>query len=155
MDRINKKILELLQSNSQISNQELAEEVALSPPPCSRRVKQLEDEGYIKKYVALLDPKKLGLELTIIILVGLDNHEPKKMSIFEKAILSLSEVIQCYLIAGQEADYMLKVIVPNLDEYQSFLLNKLTRINGVSKVHSSFILRNIVDKTELPLNHLK
>lgn len=155
MDRINKKILELLQSNSQISNQELAEKVALSPPPCSRRVKQLEDEGYIKKYVALLDPKKLGLELTIIILVGLDNHEPKKMSTFEKAILSLPEVIQCYLIAGQEADYMLKIIVPNLDEYQSFLLNKLTRINGVSKVHSSFILRNIVDKTELPLNHLK
>lgn len=155
MDNIDKKILKLLQLNSQISNQELAEKVALSPSPCSRRVKQLEDDGYISKYVALLDPKKLGLELTIIVLVGLDSHDPEKMTGFEKTILSIPEVIQCYLIAGQEADYLLKVVVPNLNEYQSFLLDKLTRINGVSNVHSSFVLRRIIDKTELPLNHLK
>lgn len=155
MDQIDKKILELLQLNSQISNQELADKIALSPSPCSRRVQQLEKEGYINKYVALLNPEKLGLQLTIIVLVGLDSHDSKKMSGFEKNILSFPEVIQCYLIAGQEADYMLRVVVPNLKEYQSFLLDKLTRINGVSTVHSSFVLRSIIDKTELPLDYLE
>ena len=121
MDRIDKKILDILQSDGQISNQDLAEKVALSPSPCSRRVKQLETEGYIDKYVALLNPKKLDLTLTIIVLVGLDSHEPKKMSKFEDTIASFPEVSQCYLIAGQAADYMLKVIVRDLKHYQEFL----------------------------------
>jgi Lrp/AsnC family leucine-responsive transcriptional regulator len=151
MDRIDKRILELLQRDSKISNQELAEKVALSPSPCSRRVKQLEEEGYISKYIALLNPEKLGLQLTIFVLVGLSTHDPKKMSGFEDAIKDSLEVVQCHLIAGQEQDYILKVVVPSLNEYQSFLLNKLTQIDGVSKVQSSFVLRSIVDKTELPL----
>ena len=154
MDRIDKKILKLLQLDSRISNQELAEKVALSPSPCLRRVKQLEEAGYINKYVALLNPEKLGLQLTVIVLVGLDSHEAKKMKGFEKAVLAFPEVAQRYLIAGQEADYMLKLIVPGLNEYRSFLLDKLTCIGGVSNVHSSFVLRNIIDKTELPLSHL-
>jgi len=152
MDRIDKKILEILQSDGQISNQDLAEKVALSPSPCSRRVKQLEAEGYISKYVALLDPEKIGLTLTIIVLVGLDGHEPEKMSGFENSIASFPEVIQCYLIAGQAADYMLKVIVRDLKHYQTFLLDKLTRIKGVSNVHSSFALKSVVDKTTLPVD---
>jgi Lrp/AsnC family leucine-responsive transcriptional regulator len=112
-------------------------------------------EGYISKYVALLNPEKLGLQLTILVLVGLSSHDSKKMDGFEKVIKSLPEVIQCYLIAGQAADYMLKVVVSSLNEYQSFLLDKLTRIDGVSTVHSSFVLRSIVEKTALPINHLK
>ncbi|GAB4223156.1 MAG: Lrp/AsnC family transcriptional regulator [Gammaproteobacteria bacterium] len=153
MDKIDKKILEQLQQNSSISNQDLAEKVALSPSPCSRRVKQLEDEGYIKKYVALLDPEKLALSITVLIAVGLVSHEPKLMRSFEQHIQKIPEVVQCYLIAGQQADYMLKIIVPSMLEYQTFLLNKLTRIEGVNTVHSSFILRNIIDKTELPLSY--
>lgn len=155
MDRIDKKILELLQLNGKMNNQELAEKVSLSPSPCLRRVKQLEEEGYIDKYVALLNPEKLGLQLTILVSVGLSTHDPKKMSKFEEIIKSLPEVVQCYLIAGQAQDYILKVVVPNLNEYQSFLLTKLTQIDGVRNVHSSFVLRNIVDKTSLPITHLK
>lgn len=154
MDNIDKKILDLLQNNGNISNQELAEHIALSPSPCSRRVKQLEDEGYIRQYVALLDPIKLGLQLTIMVSVALVNHDPKIMKNFEETIASFPEVIQCYLITGQSADYLIKVIVPNLDEYQSFLLKKLTIINGVNQVHSSFILQHIIDKTALPLDHI-
>lgn len=154
MDKIDKKILKLLQSNGRISNQDLADKVALSPSPCSRRVKQLEDEGYIEKYVTLLNPEKLGLQLSIIVLVGLDGHDAEKMSSFHKKMQALPEVVQCYLITGQEADYVLKVTVPSLKDYQSFLLEKLTCIKGVSSVRSSFILNSIVDKTELPLDHV-
>ena len=153
MDRIDKKILELLQLDAQISNQDLAEQVALSPSPCSRRVKHLEEEGYISKYVALLNPEKLGLELTIMVAVELDTHDSKKLQQFEKKIATMSQVTQCYMITGQAADYMLKVMVPTLNDYQSFLLNKLTVIDGVSNVHSSFVLRRIVEKTALPLKY--
>lgn len=153
VDRIDKKILEILQENCQITNQELAESVALSPSPCLRRVKLLEESGYINKQVALLNPKKLGLDLTVIVLVGLNSHKPEIMNEFEETIRHFPEVIQCYLITGQSADYMIKIMVPNLEVYQSFLLGKLTRINGVSSVHSSFILRHVCDTTALPLEY--
>ncbi len=154
MDRIDKKILELLQANGRISNQELADQVALSPSPCLRRVKQLEEDGYIRGYVALLDPAKIGLQLTIIVSVTLVNHDPKVMKHFEATVAAFPEVIQCYLITGQSADYLIKVVVANLNEYQSFLLKKLTIIDGVNQVHSSFVLQRIVDRTSLPLDHL-
>ncbi|MCW8398038.1 Lrp/AsnC family transcriptional regulator [Legionella sp. PATHC038] len=154
MDRTDKKILDILQSNCQINNQELADMVALSPSPCLRRVKLLEDQGYIKKKVALLEPEKIGLKLSVIVLVGLNSHQPSVMSQFEEAVRFLPEIVQCYLITGQSADYVLKVIVPDLNAYQSFLLDKLTRINGVTSVQSSFILRTICETTTLPLDHL-
>lgn len=154
MDRIDKKILELLQQNCQISNQDLAELVSLSPSSCLRRVKLLEEQGYIRKQVALLAPEKIGLNLTVVVSVGLNNHQPKIMNDFEVAIRHLPEVVQCYLVTGQSADYLLKIIVPDLNAYQEFLLNKLTRIEGVDNVHSSFILRNIADTTALPLDYL-
>lgn len=154
MNRTDKKILELLQSNCKISNQELAEQVALSPSSCLRRVKQLEDNGYIKRQVALLEPEKLGLQLTVIVLVGLNSHQPGIMNEFEDKIRYLPEVIQCYLITGQSADYLLKIIVPDMNAYQSFLLSKLTCISCVDTVRSSFILRTITDTTELPMDYL-
>lgn len=154
LDRIDKKILDLLQNDGGISNQDLADKVALSPSPCSRRVKQLEDEGYISKRVALLDPKQIGLDLVILVSVGLDGHTPEKMAGFEEKIVAFPEVVQCYLITGQAADYLLKVVVPDLNYYQSFLLNKLTRIKGISSLHSSFVLRRITDTTALPLELL-
>ena len=154
MDRTDKKILELLQTDSQISNQELADLVALSPSSCLRRVKLLEAHGYIKKQVALLEPTQLGLHLTVIVLVGLNSHQPVIMNAFEETVRFLPEVIQCYLITGQSADYLLKIIVPDLQAYQSFLLGKLSAINGVDTVHSSFILRTINDTTALPLDYL-
>ena len=111
MDRIDKKILDLLQTDGRISNQDLADQVSLSPSPCLRRVKQLEDEGYIRQYVALLDPQKIGLALTIMVSVALSNHDAHTMQDFEKMIATFPEVIQCYLIAGQTSDYLLKISV--------------------------------------------
>lgn len=154
IDRTDKKILEILQANAQISNQELAEQVALSASPCLRRVKLLEENGIINKQVVLLSPKKIGLEFTVIVLVGLNSHQPAIMNNFEETMRLFPEVVQCYLITGQQADYILKVIVPDLEAYQSFLLGKLTSINGVGSVHSSFILRTVCDTTALPLDHL-
>lgn len=130
-----------------MNNQELADKVSLSPSPCLRRVRQLEEEGYINKYVALLNPEKLGLQLTIFISVGLSTYDPKIMAKFEGIIKSFPEVVQCYLITGQTQDYLLKVVMPDLNVYQSFLLNKLTQIDGVKSVHSNFVLHNIVDKS--------
>lgn len=154
LDSIDKKILETLQRNGGISNIDLADEVALSPSPCSRRVKSLEDNGYIEGYVALVNPKKLNLGLCVMVNVTLQCHESSLIHEFEKAISSMPEVVQCYLMAGQTADYCLKVFASDLDEYQSFLLNKLTKIKGVTSIQSVFILKKIVDKTELPLSHL-
>lgn len=154
MDRIDKNILDKLQEDGRISNQELADYVALSPSPCLRRVKQLEEDGYIRQYVALLNPNKIGLQLMIMVSVGLNSHDSKIMKDFEESVALIPEVIQCYMITGQSADYLLKVIVANLEEYQSFLLKKLTIINGVNQVQSSFVLQRIVDKTSLPLDHL-
>lgn len=151
VDKVDKRILDFLQTNGRMNNQDLADKVGLSPSPCLRRVRQLEDEGYIKKYVALLDPKKIGLNMTIVVLVGLNSHDAKLMSHFESVVKSFQEVVECYVIAGQSQDYILKVVVPGLDEYQAFMLKKLTQINGVRNIHSSFVLRSVVDKTELPL----
>lgn len=154
MDRIDKKILDILQVDGRISNQELADRVALSPSPCLRRVKQLEDDGYIHQYVALVNPNKIALQLTIMVAISLTSHDAIKMKNFEDAVAAIPEVMQCYLITGQTADYLLKVMVSNLDEYQIFLLKKLTIIEGVNQVQSSFVLQRIIDKTALPMDHL-
>jgi Lrp/AsnC family leucine-responsive transcriptional regulator len=154
LDRLDRRILKELQRNGGLTNQELAERVGLSPSPCSRRVKQLEDAGVIVRRVTLLDRRKLGLTLTAIIQISMDRHTPERFEIFETRIKECPEVLECYLITGQEADYLLKVVVPDMDHYQEFLLNKITRIEGVSGVHSSFVMRRVVDSTELPLGYM-
>ena len=155
LDRFDLRILAELQKDSRISNQELAERIGLSPSPCSRRVKQLEDEGYITKQVALLDRKRLGLTLTAYILIGMDRHTPERFENFQNNILQWSEVQECSLITGMDADYQLKVVVPDMEHYQLFLLNKLTRIEGVTSVRSSFVLHHVSLSTSLPLDHLR
>ena len=154
MNRLDKKILQCLQNNAQISNVELAELVSLSPSPCLRRVKQLEKQGYIKKHVALLHAEKLGLQLTIFVSIGLKNHTSEIMRNFTQTIKKIPEILECHLVAGQSADYLLKVIVPDLQHFQEFLLKKLTLIKGVNSIHSSFVLQKITDNTALPLDHL-
>ncbi|BES71767.1 Lrp/AsnC family transcriptional regulator [Marinobacter nanhaiticus D15-8W] len=154
LDRTDRKILEELQRHGELSNQELSERVGLSPSPCSRRVKALEDAGIIVRRVTILDHKKLGLSLTAIILIGMDRHTPERFEAFERQVNEYPEVQECYLITGQDADYMLKVVVPGMDDYHEFLLNKITRIQGVSGVHSSFVLRRVIDSTALPLGYL-
>ena len=154
LDRIDRRILECLQKDGGLSNQELAEKVGLSPSPCLRRVRALEEAGIILGRVTLLDRKKLGLSLTVILGIGMDRHTPERFEQFEAAVAALPEVQECYLVTGQEADYQLKVVVPDMDAYQEFLLGKITRIPGVSGVRSSFVLRRVIDSTEVPLGYL-
>jgi len=154
LDRTDRRILDWLQKEGGISNLELAERVGLSPSPCSRRVKALEEAGYILNTVTLLDAKKLGLDLIAMISISMDRHTPERFESFESAILGYEEVLECYLITGQSADYVLKVVVQDMDAYQQFLLGKLTRIAGVTGVHSSFVMRKVVDRTALPVNGL-
>ncbi|RRJ83766.1 Lrp/AsnC family transcriptional regulator [Aestuariirhabdus litorea] len=155
LDRMDRRILQEMQRNGRISNLELAEKIGLSPSPCSRRVKQLEDSGIIEKHVTLLDRSALGLKLTAYIQVSMDRHTPDRFEQFESTLAKCPEVLECCLITGQSADYLVKAIVADMDHYQEFLLNTLTRIKGVSGVHSSFVMRRVIDKTELPLDHIR
>jgi Lrp/AsnC family leucine-responsive transcriptional regulator len=154
-DRIDRRILTELQQDGSLTNQELAERVGLSPSPCLRRVKALEDAGVILRRVTLLDRKKLGLSLTALIQISMDRHTPERFARFESTVQQFPEVQSCYLITGQDADYLLMVVVPDMDTYQDFLLNKITRIDGVTGVHSSFVMRRVVDSTALPLGYLE
>jgi len=117
-------------------------------------VKALEDAGVIQQRVTLLDGKKLGLSLTALVQISMDRHTPERFANFEKEVTACPEVQACWLITGQDADYLLKVVVPDMEHYQVFLLEKLTRIEGVSGVHSSFVMRKVVDTTALPLGYV-
>lgn len=154
LDAFDIKILHELQNNGGLSNQELAEKIGLSASPCSRRVKILEDQGIIESRVTLLDRKKLGLDITAIIQIGMDRHTPEKFDVFESQLKAYDEVVECYLITGQDADYIIKVVVPDMDAFQEFLLNHITTIPGVSSVTSSFVMRRVVDTGALPLKYL-
>jgi len=154
LDKLDKRILQVLQRDGSITNLELAEQIGLSPSPCARRVKQLEEAGIIRKQVTLLSASQLDLKLTALIQISMDRHTPDRFEVFEAQVRSYPEVIECLLITGQSADYQLKVVVPDMECYQEFLLNKITRIEGVTDVHSSFMLREVINTTELPLNHI-
>lgn len=151
LDRIDKHILRLMQQNGRISNLELADQVGLSPTPCARRVKRLEEAGLIIGHATLLDPKSLGLNLTAIVGIAMDRHTPDRFESFEKAIVKMPEVIECSIVTGQAADFLVKVVVRDMEHYEKFLLGYLTRLEGVTGVHSSFVLRDLVKKTALPL----
>ena len=149
LDRYDQHILTILQQEGRISNQELADRIGLSASPCLRRVQALENSGLITGYRALLDAKSLGLSLMALIHISMDQHTPERFNHFEQQVAAIPEVMECLLITGQTADYQLKVIVKDMDAYQELLLNRLTRINGVTGVQSSFVLRRVVEKTAL------
>ncbi len=151
LDRYDRHILQLLQEDGRISNQDLAEKIGLSPSPCLRRVRALEESGIIAGYRAFLDAGKLGLTMIALIHISMDRHTPERFDNFEQKVAALPEVLECLLITGQDADYQVKVVVRDMEAYQALLLNKITRIEGVSGVHSSFVMRRVVDKTALPI----
>ena len=151
LDRTDRKILQLMQANARMTNLELAEKVGLSPTPCLRRVKRLEESGMIERHVTLLNAEKLGLNLTAYIGISMDRHTPDRFENFEKAVSQLPEVLQCSIVTGQDADFLLKAVVRDMRHYEEFLLGHLTRLEGVTGVHTSFVLRKLVDKTELPV----
>ncbi len=153
-DRYDRQILDVLQQDGRISNQDLADRIGLSPSPCLRRVRTLEEAGLITGYRAFLDAKKLGLSLMALIGISMDQHTPERFANLESSIAEIPEVLECLLITGQQSDYQLKVVVRDMDAYQDLLLNKITRITGVTGVHTSFVLRRVVDRSNLPLGEI-
>ncbi|WP_020505430.1 Lrp/AsnC family transcriptional regulator [Lamprocystis purpurea] len=151
LDNYDRRILEALQQEGRLSNQDLADRIGLSPSPCLRRVRALEEAGIITGYRAMLDAKRLGLNLMVILSVSMDRHTPERFAGFDAAVAAMPEVLECLLITGRDADYQLKVVVRDMEHYQDLLLERITRIEGVSGVHSSFVLRRVVERTALPV----
>ncbi len=141
------RILEILQTNSNIKNKQLASEIGISPPAMLERVKRLENTGIIKKYVALLDHEKVGQGIMALVSVVLAIHEIKSIDRFTKKINEIEEVLECFHIAGEE-DFLLKVVVKDISEYKDFVVNKLTNIPGVNKIKTTFVLSSIKDSTK-------
>ncbi|MFZ2996697.1 Lrp/AsnC family transcriptional regulator [Sphingobium sp.] len=150
LDDIDRSILSNLQSDGRMTNQHLSEQVGLSPSPCLRRVRALEDGGVISGYVALVNPAPLGLSVSAFVRIRLDQQDDSHLALFEAAVTGFPEVMECYLMTG-EADYQLRVLVGSLGEFEDFLRYKLTKIKGVSQVTTSFALRPVVYRTALPV----
>ncbi len=150
LDDIDRRILAVLQDDARISNVDLAGRVGLSPSPCLRRVRDLEESGLIRRYVALLDPAAVGLGVSVFIQVSLERQAEQGLGTFEQRILERPEVLECYLMTG-DADYLLRVVVPDVAAFERFLLDHLTRIPGVASVKSSFALKQVKYRTALPL----
>jgi DNA-binding Lrp family transcriptional regulator len=153
LDNIDWKILTILQSDAAIANIDLAEQVCLSPSPCSRRVKNLERLGFINRRVTLIDPQRAGLPVTVFVQVTLHHQVKKDLDRFATQVTQWPEVMECYLMTG-DFDYLMRVVTPDLQAYQTFLDEKLTAVEGVEHIKSSFSLKPICYKTELPLGHL-
>ena len=153
LDRYDRHILALLQADGRLTNLELADKIGLSPSPCLRRVRALEEAGVIRGYRAVLDAQKLGLTLTALVYIQMDRHTPERFAHFDAQVRALPGVLECLLITGQDADYQLKVVVQDMQAFEHLLLDQITRIEGVSGVHSSFVLRRVVDHSSLPLGN--
>ncbi len=151
LDRIDYRILQHLQNDARISNAELAERVGLSASPCLRRVRALERAGILKRYVALVDPRAVGLPISVVVNVSLRSQERAALVEFERQIECCPEVMECYLMTGS-SDYLLRIVVPDLESYERFLADTLTRIPGVANIQSGLALKQVVYRTELPLD---
>ena len=128
LDRTDLRLLAELQKDASLSNLELADKVGLSPTPCARRVKRLVTEGFIERQVAILNPEKLGYDLTAHVSISMDRHTPDRFENFEAEIATYDEVIDCSVVTGQSADYLLRVVVKDMKHFEAVLLGKLTRI---------------------------
>jgi DNA-binding Lrp family transcriptional regulator len=150
LDEIDYAILKHLQDHARITNVELAERVGLSTAPCLRRVQALEKAGVIQKYVTLLNPSAVAREVTVFVQISLDLQVEGRLEAFEHEIMQRREVLECYLMTG-DADYLIRVVVPDVAAYERFLKDSLTRIEGVAGIKSSFALRQVKYSTALPL----
>jgi Lrp/AsnC family transcriptional regulator, leucine-responsive regulatory protein len=150
LDDIDKKIIDYLQNDGRITNHQLSQLVGLSPSPCLRRVRQLEEAGVISGYVALVPPQTIGLGVTAFVRVRLNGQGDKHLHEFETVVATFPEVMECYLMTG-DSDYQLRVVVGSLADFEDFLRQKLTKVAAVSLVTSSFALRPIVYRTAVPI----
>lgn len=148
LDKTDARILQTLQNNAKVNMKELAAELNMTKTPIYERVKRLEDEGYIKSYVALVDNKKVGLPLTVYCNVSLAVHNDEHICRFKEEIQEIDEIVECYSIGGIY-DFLLKVVVKDLEMYDRFVFEKLTKVHGIVKMQSSFVLNEIKHTTVL------
>ncbi|HWM82494.1 MAG TPA: Lrp/AsnC family transcriptional regulator [Pseudolabrys sp.] len=150
LDGLDRKVLAALQADGRISVVDLAAKVGLSPSPCLRRVRQLEKAGVISRYVAVLDQRAVGLPVSVFVSIKLEQQKQESLDRFEKAIQRWPEILECYLMTGSR-DYWLRVVVPDLDAYERFVKQKLTRVEGIASIESSFALQQVKYTNVLPL----
>jgi Lrp/AsnC family leucine-responsive transcriptional regulator len=150
LDDIDRKILVELQADGRMSLNDLAAKVGLSPSPCLRRVRMLERDGVISRYVAVLDQRAVGLPVSVFVSIRLERQRQEALDRFAKAIERWPEVLECYLMTGPR-DYWLRVVVPDLDAYERFVKQKLTRIEGIASIESSFALEQVKYTNVLPV----
>ncbi len=151
LDRYDKLILEALQNDGRISNVQLAQHVSLSESACLRRVRALEESGMIDRYAALVSQREVGLPGNVFVHIGLHREEESELAAFEEAVQNIPEVMECYLMTG-EFDYLLRVVVSDMADFERLHRDSLTRLPGVARVNSSVSIRTVQKKTELPLN---
>lgn len=154
LDAIDRRIVAELQANGRLSNVELAEKIGLSPSPCLRRVKRLERDGYIEGYRAVLQRNRVGLGFSVFLGVRIEGHANDRAVSFEKTVISMPEVVACHLVSG-EADYILEIVVPDLEHYQRFLVGKLLNLPIVREVRSNIAIQTLKAGAPLPLAHLE
>jgi Lrp/AsnC family leucine-responsive transcriptional regulator len=154
LDAIDGRIIAELQADGRLSNVELADKVGLSPSPCLRRVKRLERDGYIEGYRAALRRDRIGLGFSVFLGVKIEGHANERALAFEKAVVEMPEVIACHLVSG-EADYFLEIVVPDLGDYQRFLVGKLLNLPIVREVRSNIAIQTLKAGAPLPLEHLE
>ena len=150
LDIVDEAILDLLQHNGRISNAELARHINLSPPATHARLRRLEKQGYIQNYVALLDREQIGYDLLCFIQISLMVHQFDQVQLFRNTVEALPEVLECHHITG-EYDYLLKVVLHNRADLERFVVNQLTPLNGVSRIHTSLVLSEIKATTQMPV----
>ncbi len=150
MDRYDRHILDALQQDGRISNKQLAEQVNLSESACLRRVRALEDSGTIQRYVAMLSQDKVGVSGDVLVHIGLHREEQSELAAFEEAVRQIPEVMECYLMTG-EFDYLLRVVVADMADFERIHKEELTRLPGVARVNSSVAIRKVLKRTALPL----
>ena len=154
LDAIDLKIVAELQADGRLTNVELADRVGLSPSPCLRRVRILEEQGVIRGYRAILDRKRIGLELTVFVGVKVERHHDEESSAFQAAVLKVPEVLACHLVSGEQ-DFLLEVSVANLEAYEHFLLDVLLKLPSVADVRSNFAIRTVKAVGSLPVPPFK
>ncbi|WP_424942019.1 Lrp/AsnC family transcriptional regulator [Aliiroseovarius crassostreae] len=149
MDRKDRQIIRALQANGRMTNQDLAERVNLSPSPCLRRLRLLEESGAIQGYSAEVDAKAYGLPITVFVRVRLERHNEEDVKRFEQRVMSIDEVLECHVLTGA-SDYQLRVVVSDLDAYEDFIRNRIHRIGGIASIDTSFVYGTVKKTNVFP-----
>tara|TARA_R110002096_G_scaffold227096_1_gene416411 strand:- start:412 stop:879 length:468 start_codon:yes stop_codon:yes gene_type:complete len=152
LDEFDRKILEAMQQNGRLTIVQLSDHIGLSTTPCQRRLKRLEDEGYIKGYTAVIDPLKLNYQINVFVSVKLERQAEEFLGRFEESISKLPEVMESYLMSGGGRDYMLRVVAKDLMSYERFLVDHLARIPGVANIDTSFSIKQVLARSSLPID---